>query len=129
MREHITADVHERSLILDSGFRYGAAGKFFTDKVARMASALVGSLVSQPNAAESIQHELSEQAAGVKAELLAEYFSKVTTQSGLFDAARELEAAAFARQVPQPSSMAATTQSFLGVLADFFVMDRKRVLL
>ena len=129
LREHITAYLHERSLILDSGFRYGAAGKAFTDKVVRMASSLVGSLVSQPGAAESIQHELSEQAAGVKAELLAEYFSKVKTQNALFDAACEFEAAAFSNQVPLPSSMSTTAQSFLGVLADFFSMDRKRVLL
>ena len=94
-----------------------------------MAAALVGSVVSQPGVAESIEHELMEQAAGVKAELLAEYFSKTATQSALFDAARELEAAAFSIQAPMPSTMTIPTQSLLGVLADFFGLDRKRVLI
>jgi hypothetical protein len=129
LREHVTAEHEQRRAFLDSGFRYGSSGKSFTEKVGRMAAALVGSVVSQPGVAENIEHELMEQAAGVKAELLAEYFSKNATQSTLFDAARELEAAAFSIQVPLPSSMTIPAQSLLGVLADFFGLDRKRVLL
>lgn len=128
LREHVAAEHEQRRALLDSGFRYGTAGKSFTEKVGRMAAALVGSVVSKPGVAESIEHELMEQAAGVKAELIAEYFSKTTTQSALFDAARELEAAAFSIQAPLPSSMTTPVQSFLGVLADFFGLDRKRVL-
>jgi hypothetical protein len=93
-----------------------------------MAAALVGSFVTQPGLADTIEHELSQQAAGVKAEILAEFFSKGITQSGLFEAARELEAAAFGIKMPMPSSLTATAQSLLGVLADFHGMDRKRVL-
>lgn len=129
LREHVAAEHEQRRALLDSGFRYGTAGKSFTEKLGRMAAALVGSVVSQPSVAENIERELIAQAAGVKAELLAEYFSKAATQSALFEAARELEAAAFAIQVPLPSSMTPAVQSLLGVFADFFGLDRKRVLI
>lgn len=128
LREHVAAEQDQRRTLLDNGFRYGTAGKSFTEKVGRMAAALVGSVVSQPGVAETIERELIEQAAGVKAELLAEYFSKAATQSSLFDVACELEAAAFAIQVPVPSSMTTGAQSLLGVFADFFSLDRKLVL-
>ena len=128
LREHVAAEQEQRRTLLDSGFRYGTAGKSFTEKVGRMAAALVGSVVSQAGVVETIEREFTEQAAGVKAELLAEYFSKVATQSSLFEAARELEAAAFKIQVPLPSSMTTGTQSLLGVFADFFGLDRKRIL-
>ena len=128
LREHVAAEHEQRRTLLDSGFRYGTAGKSFTEKVGRMAAALVDSVISQPGVAESIERELIDQAASVRAELLAEYFSKAATQSGLFEAARELEAAAFAIQVPLPSTMTTGAQSLLGVFADFFGLDRKRVL-
>jgi len=128
LREHITAEQEQRRALLDGGFRYGTAGQAFTEKVGRMAATLVGSVVSQPGLAKTVEHELSEQAASVKAELLAEFFSKTATHSVLFDAAKELEAAAFALKVASPSTMSAIVQSVLGVLADFFSLDRKRIL-
>lgn len=128
LREHVAIEQEQRRVLLDSGFRYGVAGKMFTEKVGRMAAALVGSVVSQPGLADTIEHELSQQAAGVKADILAEYFSKSATQSGLFETARELEASAFRIEVPMPSSLSSTVQSLLGVMADFFGLDRKRVL-
>jgi len=128
LREHVAVEQEQRRVLLDSGFRYGVAGKSFTEKVGRMAAALVDGFVSQPGLADTIQFELNQQAAGVKAEILAEFFSKGITQSGLFETARELESAAFRIQIPVPSSLTATVQSLLGVLADFHGLDRKRVL-
>jgi len=129
LREHVVAEQDQRLVLLDSGFRYGNAGKSFTEKVGRMAAALAGSVVSKPGLAKTIERELYEQAAGVKAEVLAEFFAKGTTISGLFEAARELEAAAFGIQLQMPSSLTPTVQSLLGVLADFYGMDRKRILI
>lgn len=128
LREHIAVEQEQRRILLDSGFRYGNAGKSFTDKVGRIAGALVSSVVSEPGLAETIERELKSQATEVKADILAEFFSKGATHSGLFDAARELEMAAFSIQIPLPSSMTTVVQSLLGVLADFNSLDRKRVL-
>lgn len=129
LREHVATEHEQRRALLDSGFRYGTAGKLFTEKVGKMAAALVGSVVQQPGVSETIERELNDQASGIRAELLAEYFSKTAIQSTLFEAARELEAAAFAINVPLPSAMATDVQSLLGILADFFGLDRKRVLI
>lgn len=128
LREHVAIEPAQQHALLEDGFRYGEAGKSFTEKVGRMASALVDSFVSQPGISETIHHELHEQASSVKAEILAEYFSTRATQRGLFDAAREFEAAAFATQVSTPSSLSTSNQSLLGVLADFFGLDRKLIL-
>lgn len=128
LKEHVSVEQEQRRVLLDNGFRYGVAGKSFTEKVGQIAAALVGSVVLQPGFADTIKHELSQQAAGVKAEVLAEFFSKGATQNGLFEVARELESAAFKVQVPSPTSLPATVQSLLGVLADFYGMDRKCIL-
>ena len=126
LREHVTAEQEQRRVLLENGFRYGAAGKSFTEKVGKMAAALVGCVVIQPGIMETLELELVEQAADVKAELLAEFLSK--THSALFDAARELETAAFAIEVTSPSALTPFTQSIIGVLTDFFGRDRKQIL-
>ena len=128
LREHLTAEQEQRRTLLDNGFRYGSAGKPFTEKVGRLAAALVGSVVSQPGIAETLERELNEQAAGIRAELLADFFSKAAVHSAMFDMARELEASAFSEKVEAPSLKSTTVQSVLGVFADFFGIDRKRVL-
>lgn len=127
LREHVSAEQEQRCVLLENGFRYGTAGKSFTEKVGKMAAALVGSVVTQPGLVETLERELGEQAADIKAELLAEFLSK--THSAIFDAARELESAAFAIQVPQPSALNSYVQSVIGVLADFFGRDRKRIII
>lgn len=127
LREHVSAEQEQRRVLLENGFRYGTAGKSFTEKVGKMAAALVGSVVTQPGLVETLERELVEQAADVKAELLAEFLSK--THSALFDAAREFEAAAFALKVSPPSALSPFSQSVIGVLADFFGRDRKRILI
>jgi len=129
LREHVTAEQEQRRALLDGGFRYGSAGKAFTEKVGRLAASLVGSVVSQPGLAKTVEKELSEQATSVKAELLAEFFSKNFSRSVLIDTAKALEASAFSLNTELPSTMSTGVQAVLGVLADFFGLDRKRILI
>lgn len=126
LREHVTADHDQRRAIIDLGIRYGEAGQAFTEKVGRMAAALVESVAAQPGLSETVQRELEEQAGKVKAEILAEFFAKNT--SSFCDIAIQLEAAAFALQVPAASSLPAPCQAVIGVLADFSDVDRKLAL-
>ncbi len=128
LRDHVAIEPDQQKTLLEDGFRYGSAGKLFTEKVGEMISALADSVAAQPGIADTINHELREQAASVRAEILAEFLSQRPAQRGLFDAARELEAAAFAIQPPMPSNLSASVQSLLGVLADFFGFDRKRII-
>lgn len=128
LREHIAADHDERRQLLDSGFRYGSAGKAYTEKVGRLASALVVSVVGQPGVGEEVRRALADQADGVRSEILAEYLSKAAIHALLFDLARELETAAFQPTALAPSGLGAHPRSLLGVMADFFGIDRKRIL-
>lgn len=128
LREHLTAEQEQRRTLLENGFRYGSAGKPFTEKVGRLAAALVGSIAAKPGMAETLERELHNQAASLRAEILAEFFAKASVHSAMFEMARELEASAFAEKVLPPSAASPAVQAALGIFADFFALDRKRVL-
>ncbi len=126
LRDHVTSDHEQRRSVIDAGIRFGESGQAFTDKVSRMAASLVESVAAQPGLAQTVQREIQDQASQVRAEILAEFFAKNT--SGFFDAALQLESAAFSPTVAVPSAMPAVCQSVLGVLADFSGIDRKLVI-
>lgn len=123
LREHVTSDHDQRKAVIDVGIRFGESGQAFTEKVGRMAASLVESVAAQPGLAKTVQQEIEDQASQVKAEILAEFFAKSTL--GFFDIARQLEAAAFAPALPMPSTLPASCQGVIGVLADFCSVDRK----
>jgi hypothetical protein len=125
LRDLATADQEQRRQVIERGIRYGVSGQDFTESVGRMAAALVESVAAQPGLSQMVQRELRAQAANVKADLLAEFFSKNSASAGLFEVALIFETAAFSPQVPAPSAMAAASQSVIGVLADFCGIDRK----
>lgn len=127
LREFVTADQEQRRQVIERGIRYGLSGEAFTENVGRMAAALVESVAAQPGLSETLQRELRTQAAGVKADLLAEFFSK-TSGASLFEIALAFEEAAFSPVVSKPSTMHVTSQSVIGVLADFYGIDRKSAL-
>lgn len=127
LREFVTADQEQRRQVIERGIRYGVSGQAFTENVGRMAAALVESVAVQPGLAMTLERELQAQAAGVKAEILADFFSK-TTGASLFEIALIFEEAAFAPQVSKPSTLPTTSQAVIGVLADFCGIDRKSAL-
>jgi hypothetical protein len=127
LREFVTADQEQRRQVIERGIRYGVSGQAFTENVGRMAAALVESVAVQPGLAMTLERELQAQAAGVKAEILADFFSK-TTGASLFEIALIFEEAAFAPQVAKPSTLPTISQAVIGVLADFCGIDRKSVL-
>jgi hypothetical protein len=124
LREFVTADQEQRRQVIERGIRYGVSGQAFTENVGRMAAALVESVAAQPGLSETLQRELRAQAASVKADLLAEFFSK-TAGASLFEIALAFEEVAFSPQVAKPSAMPTTSQAVIGVLADFCGIDRK----
>ncbi|WP_446741964.1 hypothetical protein [Silvibacterium acidisoli] len=128
LREHVVAEHEQRRELLDSGFRYGSAGRAFTEKVGRMAASLVEGVSNQVGIGETIVQELGEQVKVIRADLLADFFSRTSTHSYLFEMAKDFESAAFAVSVPTPSQLPSQTQSVLGVFADFCSLDRKRIL-
>lgn len=123
LREHVTSDHEQRKSVIDAGIRFGESGQAFTEKVSRMAASLVESVAVQPGLARTVQQEIENQISQVKAGILAEFFAKNT--SVFFDIALKLEAAAFAPNLPMPSTLSAPCQGVIGVLADFSSVDRK----
>ncbi|MCJ0974974.1 hypothetical protein MST27_16490 [Pseudomonas sp. PS1] len=128
LREHVTAEHDQRYRLLDEGFRYGAAGRSLATKVGKMASSLVSTVVSDPELGRTLEHEILRQAEELKADILAEYFSKAAVQSSLFDLAKFFDVNAYAREVPPASTLPSQALSIIGVLADFFEIDRKQIL-
>lgn len=125
LREFIAEDQEQRRKIIENGIRYGVSGQAFTEKVGRMAAALVEGIAAQPGLAETLQQELRQQAINVKADLLADFFAKSLMGSTVFDAALALESAAFSLELPMPSLLPLQTQAVIGVIADFCGIDRK----
>lgn len=123
LRLHVTADHDQRKAILDAGFRFGESGQALTEKVTVMAASLVESIAVQPGLAATVRQEIRDQASQVRAEILAEFFSK--SSSGFFEVALALEVAAFAPTVMLPSGLSSPCQRVIAVLADFFDIDRK----
>lgn len=124
-REFIAEDQEQRRQIIERGIRYGVSGQAFTEKVGRMAAALVEGVAAQPGLADTLQQELQQQASNVKADLLAEFFARNLTGSAAFDVALALESAAFSPQAPTPSALPSQAQAVVGVIADFCGVDRK----
>ena len=125
LREFIAEDQEQRRQIIERGIRYGVSGQAFTEKVGRMAAALVEGVAAQPGLADTLQQELQQQASNVKADLLAEFFARNLTGSAAFDVALALESAAFSPQAPTPSALPSQAQAVVGVIADFCGVDRK----
>jgi hypothetical protein len=128
LKDHSSLDNERRFQLICEGFRYGDSGKEYATRLTRLAAGLTDAAGMAPGASKAVIDELKRQANEIRAEGLAEFFSKVTIQGALFSVATELESAAFAPSVPAPSKLSANAQGVLGVLADFLGIDRKRVL-
>jgi hypothetical protein len=129
LRHLVTDDHAHRRKTIEQGFRYGLSGERFTENVTRMSCALVESVTNQPGLSSTLRSVIKSQASEIKAELLAEYFSKKTGGQELLDTALILEAAAFNPTLVMPSSLPSSCQALFGVLSDFFGIDRKLILI
>jgi hypothetical protein len=128
LREHAVSSQDQREDVLNSGFRFGNFGKAYTDKIGKLAANLVVNVTNKPELGETILVALSEQAEGVKSDVLAEFLSKSGNSGLLFDVAREFESAAFHVHGKAPLELSVRAQSIMGVLADFHGIDRKLVI-
>ncbi|MEA9393485.1 hypothetical protein SJI19_23640 [Acerihabitans sp. TG2] len=128
LSEHLTSEQEQRRQLLVTGFRYGNSGKFFTERVGKMASALAGSFITQPGISETIEGELKLQSETIKAEILADYFSKTNVSNYIFDCARELDSLAYNVDSIAPTAISTAAQAVLGVLCDFLGFDRKLII-
>lgn len=128
LKDNSTLEAEQRRSLLANGFRYGNGGKAFVEQLAKMATALVSSSGSSPRAGNVIADELYRQASAIQAEVLAEHFSKNAVQGSIFELAKVFQSAAYSTTVPSPVELSSGCQAVIGVLGDFFALDRKRIL-
>lgn len=128
-RELVSEDNDQRRLIIENGFRYGDSGKPVMEKVSRMAASLVGGITAQPGLADTLYIEIKKEANKLQANLLAEFFTKSLTGASIFEMARIFESEAFSPKINKPSLLSTQFQALLGVISDFFEIDRKKILI
>lgn len=122
-------DPDTRKQVLADGFRYGEAGRDRTEEIVNTAL----HILSNANKADllsraALESEIKQQVAVYPAEVLSEYFAKAEVMKHLFDFAREFEAAAFAAKPQRPSEASSQMKAIMGLLCDFFKIDRKKLI-
>lgn len=129
MKDHSALDNHHKFQLLCEGFRYGDSGKNYATRFTSLVAGLTEIVGVASGTGKALLDELRKQAEEIPAEGLAEFFSKGSVQNALFSNALEFESAAFAPDVPSPTSLSPSAQSVLGAIADFLSIDRKKVLI
>ena len=127
LAKNISADAASRAKILDDGFRYGSAGKGFSDRMSKMMSSIIGGVSEEVGLGSAVENELKNQIKAVRAHVLADYFSQNGVSNSLFDIAREFEASGFSSELQSPEKLSSSAQSILVIVADFYQFDRKKV--
>jgi len=119
----------QRKQSLDMYFKYGQTGYQRTQEIigyiqSFLSSTPAGSEIHREAIKEAVESDISS----IKADVLAEYFCKITISSKIFDIARYFESYAYAIEVPHVEEIPAEDQAIIALMSDFFSIDRKKVL-
>jgi hypothetical protein len=115
---------------LNDGLRHGSQGAAGTKQVLELATGLIEQYApEQRMLAPRIRERLGKELDAIPTKLLAEYFAKQSVSQELFSVAKELEAAAYKAAFVAPPALSAAAKGLLGVLLDFWELDRKSFLL
>jgi len=122
-------DLDSRRTGLAEGFRYGDAGRQRTDEIVDTAlKLLVDTSSADIFSSAKIKAEVENQLSQYPADVLAEYVAKSETLNQLFTLGRAFEGLAYELKPPMPDQCPAELKTILGLLCDFFKIDRKKVL-
>jgi len=122
-------DADSRRLGLADGFRYGDAGRQRAEEIVDTAlQLLVETSSADAFSREKIKNEVEHQLSQYPAEVLAEHFAKTETLNHLFNLGRAFEVLAYKQEPPMPDQCPIELKPILGLLCDFFKLDRKQVL-
>jgi hypothetical protein len=84
-------------------------------------------LPNGPALTSQLREKIASDSEAIPADVIAEVTLKMTHVGALFQAARDLEMAAYLRNVPAFVSLSAEARSFCGAVMDFFDLDREQV--
>ena len=116
------------SAIVD-GLRYGKAGRASTIKVVEIAAGLAERYLDAGRVAGTrLRSGFETEIADLRVNILGEYFSRSSSSQTLFGVARELEHAAYAKEFVKPWNLSVEGQALIGVLADYWDIDRSKLL-
>jgi hypothetical protein len=124
---HLESD--SRMASLADGFRYGSAGKERAESAVEMALKLSAGY-DNPDlfVRGKIEEEVKYQLSAYPAEILAEYFAKPEVAKSIFATALEFDTNAFASSSVSPRECSPSCKSIVGLLCDFFKIDRKEII-
>lgn len=111
---------------LNDGLRHGSQGQTGTKHLLELATGLIEQYApEQRMLAPRIKEKLRRDLDSIPTKLLAEHFAKQSVSQELFSVAKELEAAAYKTDFVAPHALSPAVKGMLGVLLDFWQMDRK----
>ena len=116
-----------RKELLVNGFNYGERGKENTENITNAAIKLASSVIANPGMARTLQMEVEKQTKERPVNILADFFCKDTHLNFLFEAAKLFESFSYSPVIIAPSELPVELQSIIGLLSDFFRVDRKKI--
>jgi hypothetical protein len=114
----------ERLASLTDAIRFGEDPKGTAEKLKWAEAAIRDFAPNGAGLAEVIRNRINEALRSVPAESLAEITAKMANSDRLFNAARDLEQAAFAINCPGFDNLSVDAKSFAGAILDFISIDR-----
>jgi hypothetical protein len=122
-------EVDVRKKALEEGFRFGSRGRGRTEDALGMAAQLVETYAPEGRSTGNrLRSELLTALGEMPVDILAEFFSRNENAKELFGLARTLESRAYSRSFSPPGGLEPQAQAVLGVLLDFFGIDRRSFL-
>jgi len=114
---------------LNDGLRYGSQGATGTTELLELATGLIAQYVPEQRVLGTrIREGLRKELEAIPTKILGEFFAKQSVSYELFNMAKELEAAAYSAGFIAPNTLSPASKGLLGVLLDFWEMDRKAIL-
>jgi hypothetical protein len=114
----------ERLRGLTEAIRYGADADGVLEQLRFAERAVRDYMPNGAGAAKVVRDGFTADLAAIPAEGLAEIVLKMTRGDALFETARTLESAAYAKTVPSFDDLELTSRSFVGAVLDFVSIDR-----
>lgn len=122
-------DQKERANFISNGIRFGVMGKKKSEEIIAMSTALMSSFMSKDDYdIDAIKNEVYSQFMDIPSEGLAEYLGSTKMLHRLLPIAIEFEGYAYKKDFVSSLGMSSELQSILGLLCDFYSLDRKKVL-
>jgi len=127
-KEFTSVEKKTRAEILQNGFNYGERGKERTETITDAAIKLASSVIASPSIATTLKRAVDEQTKNRPVGILSDYFAHTNNMNSLFKNASLFELHAYSQVVTTPSQLPIDLQSIIGLLTDFFRIDRKKIL-